>query len=36
VELVYARFIAMCDHKKWLSDEEIGEIAREVTRTAAA
>jgi len=36
IDTVYKRFIAMCDHKKWLSDEEIGEIAREVTRTAAA
>jgi 2-isopropylmalate synthase len=36
VETVYQRFIAMCDHKKWLSDEEIGAIARDVTHTAAA
>src|SRR4051812_7431684 len=36
IETVYHRFIALCDTKKWLSDEEVGEIAREVTRTAAA
>jgi 2-isopropylmalate synthase len=36
LDTVYQRFIAMCDHKKWLSDDEIGHIARDVTRTAAA
>jgi 2-isopropylmalate synthase len=35
IDVVYQRFIALCDHKKWVSDEEVGEIAREVTRTAA-
>jgi 2-isopropylmalate synthase len=35
VEAVYRRFIAMCDHKKWVSDEEIGAIAREVSTAAA-
>jgi 2-isopropylmalate synthase len=36
LDTVYQRFIAMCDHKKWVSDEEVGEIARIVTQTAAA
>jgi 2-isopropylmalate synthase len=36
LDTVYQRFIALCDNKKWLSDEEIGAIAREVSRTAAA
>jgi 2-isopropylmalate synthase len=36
VEVVYRRFIAMCDTKKWVSDEEIAAIAREVAATAAA
>jgi 2-isopropylmalate synthase len=35
IETVYRRFIAMCDNKKWLSDEEIGAIAREVSTAAA-
>jgi 2-isopropylmalate synthase len=36
LDAVYQRFIALCDHKKWVSDEEVAEIARDVTRTAAA
>jgi 2-isopropylmalate synthase len=37
IEAVYHRFIALCDTKKWVSDEEIGELARtEANRTAAA
>jgi 2-isopropylmalate synthase len=37
VDEVYRRFIAMCDKKKWVSDEEIIGIARDVaSRTAAA
>jgi 2-isopropylmalate synthase len=35
IEAVYHRFIAMCDNKKWLSDEEIRAIAREVSTAAA-
>ena len=36
IEAVYKRFIATCDTKKWLSDEEIGEIARSVSQDSAA
>jgi 2-isopropylmalate synthase len=35
VDVVYHRFIAMCDTKKWVSDEEIGAIARDVSTAAA-
>jgi 2-isopropylmalate synthase len=35
VDAVYRRFIALCDKKKWVSDEEIGGIARDVTQVAA-
>jgi 2-isopropylmalate synthase len=30
LETVYHRIISVCDKKKWLSDEEIGDIARSV------
>jgi Isopropylmalate/homocitrate/citramalate synthases len=30
IETVYHRVIAACDSKKWLSDQEIAEIARAV------
>ena len=30
LEDIYHRIIGVCDKKKWLSDEEIGEIARSV------
>src|SRR4051812_41311094 len=36
IEALYRRFIALCDTKKWVSDEEIAGIAREVAATAAA
>src|SRR6185369_8339131 len=36
IEAVYQRFIAMCDRKKWVGDEEITEIAREATRGSNA
>jgi 2-isopropylmalate synthase len=36
VEDVYKRFITMCDKKKWLSDDEIRDIARTVTEGSAA
>jgi 2-isopropylmalate synthase len=35
VDAVYRRFIALCDTKKWVSDDEIGGIARDVTQAAA-
>jgi 2-isopropylmalate synthase len=35
VDAVYRRFIALCDKKKWVSDEEVGGIARDVTQAAA-
>jgi 2-isopropylmalate synthase len=35
VDTVYRRFISLCDTKKWVSDEEIGAIAREVSTAAA-
>jgi len=34
LETVYHRVIAACDRKKWLSDEEIAEIARSVSSPA--
>jgi 2-isopropylmalate synthase len=34
LETVYRQFIALCDHKKWVADEEIAELAR--TGSAAA
>jgi 2-isopropylmalate synthase len=36
VDVVYRRFIDACDSKKWISDEEIGSIAREVAQATAA
>jgi 2-isopropylmalate synthase len=36
VDAVYRRFIALCDSKKWVSDEEVAAIVREVAATAAA
>jgi 2-isopropylmalate synthase len=35
IEAIYHRFIALCDRKKWVSDEEIAEIARGAGRPAA-
>jgi 2-isopropylmalate synthase len=35
IEGVYKRFIALCDTKKWLSDDEIREIAKAETSAAA-
>jgi 2-isopropylmalate synthase len=32
LEAIYHRIIAVCDKKKWLSDEEIGDIARIVVQ----
>ncbi len=34
IETVYKRFMAMCDHKKWVSDDEVAALAREA-KTAA-
>jgi hypothetical protein len=31
---VYHQFIKMCDHKKWLADEEIADLARAGTAAA--
>jgi 2-isopropylmalate synthase len=36
VDVLYRRFIAMCDKKKWVSDEEVAEIARDVANSPAA
>jgi 2-isopropylmalate synthase len=36
LEEVYQRFIAMCDRKKWVDDEEISAIARAATQGHAA
>jgi 2-isopropylmalate synthase len=36
VDALYRRFIALCDSKKWISDEEVVAIAREVAATTAA
>ena len=33
LDAIYHRVIAVCDKKKWLSDEEIGDIARAVVQT---
>ncbi len=35
LEEVYKRFIAMCDHKKWVPDEEIASLARDAGSIAA-
>jgi 2-isopropylmalate synthase len=34
LEVVYHQFIKMCDHKKWLADEEIADLARAGTAAA--
>jgi 2-isopropylmalate synthase len=36
IDAVYRRFITLCDTKKWVSDEEVLAIAREVAATTAA
>jgi 2-isopropylmalate synthase len=36
VESFYRQFIAMCDRKKWVSDEEIATLARQVHQGTAA
>jgi 2-isopropylmalate synthase len=36
VESFYRQFIAMCDRKKWVSDEEIAALARQVHQGTAA
>jgi 2-isopropylmalate synthase len=36
VDALYHRFITLCDSKKWISDEEVVAIAREVAATTAA
>jgi 2-isopropylmalate synthase len=36
VEAVYRRFITLCDHKKWVGDDEIAELARAETKGTAA
>ena len=36
LETVYHRFIALCDRKKWLGDEEIAQLAREGVQSTAA
>jgi 2-isopropylmalate synthase len=33
LETIYHRIISICDKKKWLSDQEIGDIAQAVLRT---
>jgi 2-isopropylmalate synthase len=33
LDAIYHKVISMCDKKKWLSDEEIGEIARAVVQS---
>jgi 2-isopropylmalate synthase len=33
LESIYHRVISMCDKKKWLSDQEIGDIARSVVQS---
>jgi 2-isopropylmalate synthase len=35
LQVVYDRFIALCDRKKWVADEEIAALAREVKGAAA-
>jgi hypothetical protein len=34
VEVVYGRFIALCDKKKWVPDEEIAALARDASAAA--
>ncbi len=36
VETVYRQFITLCDHKKWVPDEEIAQLARNAQATVAA
>ena len=36
VESFYRQFVAMCDRKKWVSDEEIASLARQVHQGTAA
>jgi hypothetical protein len=36
VDAVYRRFIALCDSKKWVSDDEVRDIARDVAQATAA
>jgi 2-isopropylmalate synthase len=36
VEQVYRQFISMCDHRKWIPDEEIAGLARTAQATVAA
>jgi 2-isopropylmalate synthase len=36
IDTLYRRFITLCDSKKWISDEEVVAIAREVAATTAA
>jgi 2-isopropylmalate synthase len=36
VESFYRQFVAMCDRKKWVSDEEIATLARQVHQGTAA
>jgi 2-isopropylmalate synthase len=36
VDTVYRQFIALCDHKKWVPDEEIAQLARNAQATVAA
>ena len=36
VEIVYRQFIGLCDHKKWVPDEEIADLARAAQSTVAA
>jgi 2-isopropylmalate synthase len=34
VDIVYRRFIALCDKKKWVSDDEVATLAREAAAAA--
>ena len=34
VETIYREFIALCDHKKWVDDNEIADLARSATAAA--
>jgi 2-isopropylmalate synthase len=36
VEQVYRQFITLCDHRKWIPDEEIASLARAAQETVAA
>jgi 2-isopropylmalate synthase len=36
VETIYRQFISLCDHKKWVADEEIAALARAAQGTVAA